>query len=111
MTSLNGSGIFDFKLYPPEAGIIKYAIQNKEVGYYVSLKEFIKENIKDANEEKIEEIVKNNTVNTIIIIPIIVKNQFYGFLSVFSPRKELKDDELSFLNLFSRQISLLNHLK
>ncbi len=106
LTALNGSGIFDFKLYPPETGVIKYAIQNKEVGYFISLKEFIEENIKDANEEKIEEIVKNNIVKTIIIIPITVKNQFYGFLSVFSPRKELKDDELSFLNLFSRQIEL-----
>ena len=35
-----------------------------------------------------------------------MQNQFTGFLSVFSPRKELKDDELSFLNLFSRQIEL-----
>ncbi len=106
LTSINSSGIFDFKLYPPDDGVIKHAIQNKEVGYYVSLKEFLKENVKDADEEKINKIDENNNVKTIIIIPITVKNQFYGFLSVFSPRKELKDDELSFLNLFSRQIEL-----
>lgn len=106
LTSINSSGIFDFKLYPPDDGVIKHAIQNKEVGYYVSLKEFLKENVKGANEEKIIDIDENNNVKTIIIIPITVKNQFYGFLSVFSPRKELKDDELSFLNLFSRQIEL-----
>ena len=106
LTSINGSGIFDFNLYPVEGGVIKYAIQNKEVGYYISLREFIEENFKNIDVEKVDEICEETNVKTIIIIPITVKNQFNGFLSVFSPRKELKDDELSFLNLFSRQIEL-----
>ncbi len=106
LTSINGSGIFDFNLYPIEGGVIKYAIQNKEVGYYISLREFIEENFKNIDAEKVDELCEETNVKTIIIIPITVKNQFNGFLSVFSPRKELKDDELSFLNLFSRQIEL-----
>lgn len=106
LSGLTNSTIYDFKIYPPKDGIIETAIKNKEVAYYVSLKQFVEENIPDVNLEQIQELFDTTKINTIIIFPITVQNQFSGFLSVFSPRKELKDDELSFLNLFARQIEL-----
>lgn len=106
LAKLTNNSVFDFKLNPIENGTIENAIKEKEISYYVSLKSFIEENIPKANVEKTEKFVQDNEVKTIIIFPITVHNQFSGFLSVFSPRKELKDDELSFLNLFARQIEL-----
>ena len=106
MSDLTNENIYDFKLYPKENGIIENAVKNKEISYYVSLKDFIEENIPNIDEETLKKYIENNNVKTIIIFPISVKDQFSGFLSVFSPRKELKDDELSFLNLFARQIEL-----
>ena len=106
LTNLTQDSIFDFKLYPPAEGKIENSISKKEISYYVSLRDFIKENVKDYDKEKAEQLIAESDVKTIIIFPITVQNQFGGFLSVFSPRKELKDDELSFLNLFSRQIEL-----
>ena len=106
ISNLTSDSIFDFKLFPKNEGIIDKAIKNKEVCYYLSLKDFILDNIKNIDEQKADEIAQNSEVKTIIIFPITVQNQFNGFLSVFSPRKELKEDELSFLNLFSRQIEL-----
>lgn len=106
MADLVDSTIYDFKLYPQENGIIEKAIANKEPGYYISVKDLIKDNVPNVDEEKIKAFDENYNIKTIIILPITVQNQFSGFLSVFSPRKELKDDELSFLNLFTRQIEL-----
>ena len=106
MSDLTNENIYDFKLYPKENGIIENAVKNKEISYYISLKDFIKENIPNIDEETLKKYTESNNVKTIIIFPISVKDQFSGFLSVFSPRKELKDDELSFLNLFARQIEL-----
>ena len=106
LIKIANSSIYDFKLYPPENGIIENTVKKKEIGYYISLKDFVKENIKNANEEETDIILENNNIKTLIIFPITVQNIFSGFLSVFSPRKELKDDELSFLNLFARQIEL-----
>lgn len=103
---LTNSSIYDFKLYPKKEGLIENAIAKKEVGYYVSIKDLIEDNFEGIDEEKIQRLSDNFNIKTIIILPIIVQNQFSGFLSVFSPRKELKDDELSFLNLFTRQIEL-----
>ena len=98
--------IYDFKLNPKINGLIENSIDKKEVSYYIDIKDFIKDNIENPDEERVEEFVQKHNVKTIIIFPICVQNQFGGFLAVFSPRKELKDDELSFLNLFSRQIEL-----
>lgn len=106
IAQLANTTIYDFKLYPKQDGIIEHAIANKEIGYYLSVKDLIKDNIPDIDEEKIEAFDKENNIKTIIILPITVQNQFSGFLSVFSPRKELKEDELSFLSLFTRQIEL-----
>ena len=106
MADLTNSSIYDFKLYPKKDGLIENAVSKKEVGYYVSVKDLIEDNLPNIDEEKIEKFSENYSVRTIIILPITVQNQFSGFLSVFSPRKELKEDELSFLNLFTRQIEL-----
>lgn len=106
MVAMTTGSIYDFKLHPPKDGVIENAIDKKEIAYYVSLEDFIAENIPDSDEAKAGEILAKNEAKTIIIFPISVQNQFFGFLSVFSPRKELKDDELSFLNLFARQIEL-----
>lgn len=106
MSAVTNDTIYEFKLHPKENSVINKAIERKEVSYYVSLKTFIEENLDDVNHPAVEEFCENSQVKTIIIFPITVQDQFSGFLSVFSPRKELKDDELSFLNLFSRQIEL-----
>lgn len=106
LADLVDSTIYDFKLYPKKDGVIENAINNKEVGYYLSIKELLEDNIPNIDEEKIKTFSEAYNIKTIIILPITVQNQFKGFLSVFSPRKELKEDELSFLNLFTRQIEL-----
>ena len=103
---LTSDTIYDFKLQPEEDGLIENAIKDGEIKYFISLEQFIQDNIPNADPKKVEEFCKNSPAKTIIIFPIKVQDQFKGFLSVFSPRKELKDDELSFLNLFSRQIEL-----
>ncbi len=106
LCSFGSNSIYDLKIHPKEGGIIENAISKKEIAYYISFKDFINDNFSDIDQQKLDEICKNIDVKTIIILPIIVQSQFKGFLSVFSPRKELKDDELSFLNLFTRQIEL-----
>lgn len=106
MADLTNTSMYDFKLYPQQEGLIETAIAKKEVGYYLSVKDLIEDNVKNIDSEKLQAFENKFNVKTIIILPITVQSQFSGFLSVFSPRKELKEDELSFLNLFTRQIEL-----
>lgn len=106
LANLVNTTIYDFKLFPKKDGVIETAIAEKRVGYYVDIKDLLEDNFSNIDEEKIQEFSENYNIKTIIILPITVQDQFSGFLSVFSPRKELKEDELSFLSLFTRQIEL-----
>ena len=106
LTDLTSETVYDFSMHPPDDGLIEDSIKNGEIKYFISLEQFIQDNIPNANPEKVVQFCQNSPAKTIIIFPIKVQDQFRGFLSVFSPRKELKDDELNFLNLFSRQIEL-----
>ena len=106
LSSLSTDNIFDFKLYPKAESLIEQAVKTKQIKYYTNIRQFIDENIKCADNIKIEDFCENCAAKAVIIFPINVQDQFKGFLCVFSPRDELKDDELSFLNLFSRQTEL-----
>ncbi|MBQ8476167.1 sensor domain-containing diguanylate cyclase, partial [bacterium] len=106
LTGLTSETVYDFQMHPEDDGLIENAIKDGEIKYFISLEQFIEDNIPNADPKKVEEFCKNSPAKTIIVFPIKVQDQFKGFLSVFSPRKELKDDELNFLNLFSRQIEL-----
>ena len=106
LSSLTTDNIFDFKLYPKEDSLIENSVKSKKTCYYTNIRQFIDENIKSTDTVKIEEFCENCAAKAVIIFPINVQDQFKGFLCVFSPRNELKDDELSFLNLFSRQTEL-----
>ena len=112
MSNLTDENIYDFKLYPKENGIIENAVKNKEISYYISLKDFIEDNIPNIKEEIYKEYIENNNVKTIIIFPISVKDQFSGFLSVFSPRKELKELAITIANLFEtvKKQAVTDHL-
>ena len=90
MADLTSGSIYDFKLFPKENGLIENAVSKKEVAYYVNIRDLFEENIPNINKEKLDKLCENSDVKTIIIFPITVHDQFSGFLSVFSPRKELK---------------------
>ncbi|MCR4881867.1 MAG: diguanylate cyclase [bacterium] len=52
---------------------------------------------------KISEMLKDKAI---VFIPIIFQKKTFGVLQVISPRSELGDTELNFLNLFAKQIEL-----
>ena len=53
--------------------------------------------------EEIETMLKDKAI---VLIPIVFQKKIFGILQVISPRRELGDTELNFLNLFAKQIEL-----
>ena len=56
--------------------------------------------------EQISQITELLRDKAIVLIPIIFQKKIFGVLQVISPRMELGDTELNFLNLFAKQIEL-----
>ena len=57
-------------------------------------------------QEQLEEIQQLLNDKAIVLIPIVFQKKIFGILQVISPRRELGDTELNFLNLFAKQIEL-----
>ena len=101
-----GKSIFDVKLKIKKNGKIQEAIENKTAVHYTDLYEILTEVFPELSSEQAQEIAKKTFTKSVIILPLVASKEFTGFLAVFSPRREAKDDELNFLNLFARQIEL-----
>ena len=56
--------------------------------------------------EKSEELKKMFKDNAAVVIPIVFQTKIFGCLFIISPRKEIGDTEMNFLNLFAKQIEL-----
>ena len=56
--------------------------------------------------EKIDAILTNQPVKSIIVVPLIAQNKEFGWFCVFSSREELASAEMDFLALFAKQIEM-----
>ena len=106
LDSFLGKSFFDVKLKIKKNGKIQDAIENKSAMHFSNLSEALLELFPDMDEQSAKEIARKSYTKSVIILPLIASKEFTGFLTVFSPRSEVKDDELNFLNLFARQIEL-----
>ncbi len=100
------NNLFDTRFLIKEGDFLNQVLKNKEIMYFNNLKEVLTQILPyEIPESKIEEFKRTNPAKSLIVLPIISK-EFTGLLMVFSPREDVKDSELNFLNLFARQIEL-----
>lgn len=59
-----------------------------------------------TNEQKLNEIIENSGSKSLIVLPLKPESRTFGSMLVFSPRPEVLEDELRFLELFAKQIEL-----
>jgi diguanylate cyclase (GGDEF)-like protein len=60
----------------------------------------------DVGKEKVEKVVTNQPVKSIIVVPLIAQEKEFGWFCVFSSREELASTEMDFLSLFAKQIEM-----
>ncbi len=82
------------------------AISDKEIVIVKNFEDlFIGTNF-DINPSKAKELKDILADKAVVLIPIIFQKKVFGCLLVISPRKEIGDTEMNFLNLFAKQIEL-----
>ena len=75
-------------------------IQTKAID--LSLKAILPE----LSDKTVKEILTDQPIKSVIVVPLITRSKEFGWFCVFSSREELAPAEMDFLSLFSKQIEM-----
>ena len=94
------------KLLCHEDGILMNSLNKGQVLSTNEISKFIKSILPEVREDLLNPIIDNTGSKSLIILPLKPENNPFGCMLVFSPREEVLDDELSYLQLFAHQMEL-----
>lgn len=94
------------KLLCHEDGILMDSLNKGQVLSTNEISKFIKSILPEVREDKLNPIIDNSKSKSLIVLPLKPENNSFGCMLVFSPRSEVLDDELSYLQLFAHQMEL-----
>lgn len=88
-------------------GILMQSLDNGAVLSTKDISGFIKSILPEiSNESHLNEIIENSGSKSLIVLPLKPESMPFGCMLVFSPRLEILDDEVRFLELFAHQMEL-----
>jgi len=91
--------------YPQDEEILN-AMSSNTVHQSTDLNKLLKTVLPKAPDIILRGVAIQSKAKSYIMVPLAHKNEHFGCLVLFSPRKEATESELKFLNLFARQIEL-----
>lgn len=89
-----------------ENSIFSDTLNEKKIIQSKSLDLSLKAIMPELNQETIAQILTNQPVKSIIVIPLLPRDVEFGWFCVFSSREELAPAETDFLGLFAKQIEM-----
>lgn len=66
----------------------------------------LKSVLPELPQEIVDEILSNQPIKSVIVIPLVTQSKEFGWFCVFSARDELAGAEMDFLGLFAKQIEM-----
>ena len=94
------------KLLCHDDGILMNSLNKGQVLSTKEISKFIKSILPEVREDRLNPIIDNTGSKSLIVLPLKPENNPFGCMLVFSPREEVLDDELSYLQLFAHQMEL-----
>lgn len=66
----------------------------------------LKSVLPELPQEIVDEILSNQPIKSVIVVPLVTQSKEFGWFCVFSAREELAGAEMDFLGLFAKQIEM-----
>ena len=66
----------------------------------------LKSVLPELPQEIVDEILSNQPIKSVIVVPLVTQSKEFGGFCVFSAREELAGAEMDFLGLFAKQIEM-----
>lgn len=81
-------------------------LKNKKIMQTKSLDLSLKAVLPELTQETVVQVLSNQPIKSVIVIPLLPREKEFGWFCVFSSREELASTETDFLGLFAKQIEL-----
>lgn len=82
------------------------AIRRKTIVQTTSIDLTLKSVLPELSDSIVKEVISNQPVKSVIIIPLFTRGKVFGWFCVFTSREELASEETNFLALFAKQIEM-----
>ena len=103
---IGGAGIQTRRLNYSNESIYADTLRQKTIIQSKALNLSLKSVLPELSDETISEVLSNQPIKSIIVVPLIAQKKEFGWFCVFSSREELAPAETDFLGLFAKQIEL-----
>ena len=96
--------IYDYRINCKHGGFIDKIIKSGEIYCSTDFSALLNAGMSGDSISKIDELLNNFVTNSYILVPIHSSKGVWGLMAIFSPRNELAEKELNFLEMFAQQI-------
>ena len=103
---MGGSSIQTRRLNYDDKSVFADTLNNRTIIQTRDIDLSLRAVLPELSTETIEQIITNQPVKSVIVIPLIPRNNPFGWFCVFSSREELASSETDFLGLFAKQIEM-----
>ena len=87
-------------------GIFYNTLENRKISTTNDIESSLKAIIPDMEKDLLEEVLKEKSIRSIIVMPIYAFDKPFGVFVVFSSRESLAESETDFLSMYSGQVEL-----
>ena len=101
-----GEPLHSQKLAYSKNGIFFNTLENKKIVRSTDIGASIKALLPNIEKTKLEEILSDKSIRSIITMPIFAREIPFGIFAVFSSREDFAKSETDFLSMYIRQIEL-----
>lgn len=102
----SGKSIHDLRLYWSSIQEVEEHIESNKIYHSKDVRSAIEYTLRDINKDSVQELCHEAHISSYILVPLKSNGTHFGSLIVLSSRADAKEAEITFLELFAKQIEL-----
>lgn len=102
----SGKSIHDLRLYWSSIQEVEEHIESNKIYHSKDVRSAIEYTLRDMDKDSVQELCHEANISSYILIPLKSNGTHFGSLIVLSSRADAKEAEITFLELFAKQIEL-----
>ena len=103
---IGGAAIQTRRLNYDKESVFADTLRQKSIIQTRSIDLTLKAVLPELSQDTIAKVLSNQPIKSVIMIPLLPREQEFGWFCVFSSREELATTETDFLGLFAKQIEM-----